>query len=148
MGHWVIIVWLNLTNESFTCPAHKLPSEAWLVKLNSAQLSGKDDETKRRRRWGDDSIHPTKRWTNTELKPKLSLKNLIISMTECLQSNPSLKKGKGEALTSPRNPLTKLTAIKLSRKYKYKVKPNVCVSRMLCKVHPEFYYINLPWPNT
>ena len=27
----VITVWLNLTNESFTCPAHKLSSEVWQI---------------------------------------------------------------------------------------------------------------------
>ena len=61
---------------------------------------------------------------------------------------PKLEKREGEALTSPGNPLTKLTTIKLSRKKKSKdFKPNVCVLSMLCKVHPELYYINLPWPN-
>ena len=62
-----------------------------------------------------------------------------------LAKQPKFEKREGEAFTSSGNPLTKLTAIKLSRKLKYKdFKPNVCVSRMLCKIHPEFYYINLP----
>ena len=64
---------------------------------------------------------------NTESKPKLYLKSRILSLTEYLQSNPSLKKGEGEVLTSPGNPLTNITTIKLSRKKTEDFEPKVCV---------------------
>ena len=48
-------------------------------------------------------------------------------------------KREGEALTSPGNPLTNLTTIKLSRKRSPGTSSRTCVDSMRCKVHPELF---------
>ena len=50
-------------------------------------------------------------------------------------------KREGEALTSPGNPLTNLTTIKLSRKRSSGTSSRTCVDSMRCKVHPELFLL-------
>ena len=68
-------------------------------------------------------------------KPNLFLKAELLLLTEHLQRNPSYEKREGEALTSPGNPLTNLTTIKLSRKKLRKLQAErvwkVCFARFI-----------------
>ena len=85
-------------------------------------------------------MHPTKRRIDAELKPKFVWKSRTPIVVENLQSNPELKKGRGGPY-HPKEPLTNLTTIKLSRKRSPGTSSRTCVDSMRCKVHPELFLL-------
>ena len=78
--------------------------------------------------------------------PSRILKAEIDSLTEHLQRNPTYEKREGETLTSPGNPLTNVTTVKLNRIRSLETSGRTCVESMLCKVHPELYIPSLTQP--
>ena len=132
MCHWVIIVWLNLTNESFTCPVYELSSEVWSVKFDFAQLSGRPYVAKT-------TMSTTARWrrnaSDEKTKAEIAFEKPKPIVDRIPAKQPKFEKREGEALTSPWSPLANLTTIKLSRKKKSRdFKPKVCVCFKVCFV--------------
>ena len=78
--------------------------------------------------------------------PSRILKAEIDSLTEHLQRNPTYEKREGETLTSPGNPLTNVTTVKLNGIRSLETSGRTCVESMLCKVHPELYIPSLTQP--
>ena len=122
-------------------------------KREFGQLSGRLQQRRRwRPRWRrhNDEMNPRRsedERKDTESKPKFNLKSRILSLIELLQSNPSLKRGKGRPLPAQGNPLANLTTIKLNRNMKSRdFEPEVCAEYALYGCSRALQ-INLPWPN-
>ena len=119
---------------------------------NLAQLSGKPNRRRRRwrrrrrhRRWRIQLKRRTKTQPNCFLESKPNPKSRTLIADRTPAKEPILWKREGEALTSPGNPLTNLTTIKLSRKKVRKLQAErvwkVCFARFLqSSIYP-------PWPN-
>ena len=101
--------------------------------LNLAQLSGRlqwrrddDDDDDEKRRW----VHQKKAQRTRpncflEAEPNPKSRTYVADRTPAKE--PNLRKREGKALTSPGNPLTNLTTVKLSRKkMSENLRPNVC----------------------
>ena len=106
-----------------------------------AQLSGRQQ---RRRRRGDDDVTMKCIRRKDEKIPNWS-RNLfekaeLLSLPNTCKATQEWKR-EGEALTSPGNPLTNLTTIKLSRKRSPGTSSRTCVDSMRCKVHPELFLL-------
>ena len=120
--------------------------------LNLAQLSGRlqwrrDDDDDEKQRW----VHQKKaqktrpnRFLEAEPNPKS--RTYVADRTPAKE--PNLRKREGKALTSPGNPLTNLTIIKLSRKKVQKFQAErvwkVCFARFI----QSSIYPPLPNPQT